>query len=489
MSTQDNKAMDRMVMRGSIWLFSLRISTRLLGFVRSIILARLLTPADFGLVGMAMIVIAVLDIVTQTGFDATLIQKKDPPRRLIDTAWTLQVMRGALLFLIAFFIAPGAALFFQISSLELIIRLIAVSLIVTGLRNIGTVFFQKELKFDKTFQMEIVSSLVDLLVSVGLAFLLKNVWALVWGGLAGNITRLFMSYLLHPYRPHFFLAPDSLKTILHFGKWIMTAGIVYAIQVQVDTFTIGKVLGAREVGLYQMAMTLATIATTEISYLLRQVTFPTYSRWQHDMDRIKSAYRQVFALVSVICFPLGVILLTLTEDLVFVLFGPQWMAIVSCLRVLVISGVLATLGRLAYPLFLGLGRPKYETIFQGINLMIIIILIFPLTRLYGIIGAAGTLAMGNLIVLGLSINAIYRWGGFPPRLHLEILLLPLISAVIMAAVIFLILPYTEKCPALARLIVGTGTGIIVYAAVLYYLEKKTGREMIKPIVNIMRRAF
>lgn len=486
MNGPDSEAIDLRAIRGGFWLLSLRVSTRLLGFVRSVILARILTPADFGLVGMAMIVIAVLDIITQTGFDATLIQKKDPPENLINAAWTLQFIRGVFLFLLAFLVAPWAAAYFHISSLDLIIKFIAISLVITGIRNVGIIFFQKELRFNQSFKFETTSSLVDLIVSVWLAFVLRDVWAIVWGGLAGNVTRLVLSYLLHPYRPRLCFARDQFITLLDFGKWILGTGIVYALQVQIDVFTIGKMLGAKEVGLYQMAMTLATIATTEISYLIRQVTFPTYALLQHDSEELRKAYLRVLKLATVICLPIGTIILALTEDLVLLLFGPPWMELITCLKILVLSGILATMGRLAYPVFLALGLPKYETLFQGLNLAIIALLIFPLTGAYGITGAAWSLVAGNVLVFLASLGSLKRLINFSIGLHLKIIALPLVSSIIMFLAVSVLKPYIDGINVLPRISLSVLVGAIVYGFTLHIIERKTAVGMIRPLIEIIR---
>ncbi|MCX7982645.1 MAG: lipopolysaccharide biosynthesis protein [Syntrophales bacterium] len=479
MIVTDRQALSQKAISGGLWLLALRVSTRFLGLIRSIILARLLTPADFGLVGMAMIVIAVLDIVTQTGFDATLIQRKEPSRNLIDAAWTLQAIRGGFLFLAAFLIAPWAAHFFHLSSLDLVIRFIAISFIITGIRNVGVVFFQKELRFDQSFKLEIISSLVDLFLSVGLALILRDVWALLWGGLAGNLSRFILSYLIHPYRPTLSFSPQHVKSLFNFGKWILGTGIVYALQVQIDIFAIGKIRGAKDVGLYQMAMTIATIATTEISYLIRQVTFPTFSILQDDMEGLKRAYVKVCQLASAISLPIGLLILALADDIVFVLLGHQWMNLIPCLKVLVISGLLATIGRLAYPVFLALGLPKYEALFQGFNLIVIALLIFPLTHMHGIIGAAWALLAGNVSVFLSSLILLKRLANLSYFLHLKILLPPIVSVTFMTTTLLILKPHMTDMGIFLRLSTEIITGLFIYALSLHIFGVKIGMDLIK----------
>ena len=136
------ESLAKKVIRGGLWVVALRIINRGLGFVRTIILARLLAPEDFGLLGIAMLAVATLETFSQTGFHQALIQKKENVESYLDTAWTISVIRGIILFGILFFTAPTVAKFFSSPLASLVIRVIAISTLLTGFRNIGIVFFQ-----------------------------------------------------------------------------------------------------------------------------------------------------------------------------------------------------------------------------------------------------------------------------------------------------------------------------------------------------------
>ncbi|MBW2000976.1 MAG: oligosaccharide flippase family protein, partial [Deltaproteobacteria bacterium] len=154
--------LSKKVIRGGIWVFALRFTNRGLGFVRTIILARLLAPSDFGLLGIAMLAIAALETFSQTGFQAALIQKKENVESYLDTAWTVSAVRGIMLFFILFFCAPIVAQFFKSPQATLVIKVIAISTLISGFRNIGILFFQKELEFNKQFIYELSATLVDI---------------------------------------------------------------------------------------------------------------------------------------------------------------------------------------------------------------------------------------------------------------------------------------------------------------------------------------
>jgi O-antigen/teichoic acid export membrane protein len=168
-----------------------------------------------------MLAINFLETVSQTGFHSALIQRKDNAESYFDTAWTVSAIRGAFLFAVLFFSAPALAAFFNAPQATLVIKVVAISSLLTGLRNIGIVTFQKNLEFHKQFSYDLPATLTDLIVSVSLAFILRDVWALVWGGLVGNCVRLLLSFVLHPYRPRIKFDKTQFQELFGFGKWLL----------------------------------------------------------------------------------------------------------------------------------------------------------------------------------------------------------------------------------------------------------------------------
>ena len=259
--------------------------------MRTIILARLLAPEAFGLLGIALVSIATLETFSQTGFRAALIQKKESVESYLDTAWTVSAVRGTILFLILFSAAPAVAKFFKSPEASLVIRVLSISLLLSGFSNVGIIFFQKELEFHKQFFYEITATLVDLSVTISLAFTWRNVWALVWGGLAASSVRLLMSYLIHPYRPRIKFGRAEYRDLFGFGKWIAGSTILVFLITQGDDILVGKMLGVTALGLYQMAYALSNLPATEISHVIAQVTFPTFSKLQENMQKLKESLR------------------------------------------------------------------------------------------------------------------------------------------------------------------------------------------------------
>jgi O-antigen/teichoic acid export membrane protein len=299
------EALRKKAIRGGLWVFALRTAQQVLTFVRLIILARILAPTDFGLMGIAAVTMAALDVFSETGFQAALVQKKGDIRRYLDTVWTVSVARGLTLFAIIYISAPYVAAFFMAPKAEAIIRVISLSPLLSAFTNIGIVYFQKDLEFDRQFRYQLAGTTSDFAVSIGLALMTHSVWALVFGLLAGNIARLIASYVLHPYRPKLNLDMKAASELFGFGKWVLGSGVLIFLITQGDNIVVGRLLGVAALGLYQMAYLISNAPATEITQVISQVTFPAYSKIQDNLVRLRQAYLEVLKTTALAAFPLA----------------------------------------------------------------------------------------------------------------------------------------------------------------------------------------
>ena len=226
MLMRPGNSLTQRVVHAGFWALGLRITLRVLGTIRIIVLARLLAPADFGLMGIAMIMMAMLETFTETGFWAALVQRRGDIRPYLDTAWTVQVVRGLLTAGLLALAAPLLAAFFDAPGAITIIRVMAIVAFIKGLNNIGIVYFHKDLEFQKRFLFEVANVIPQVAVGIGLAIALQSVWALVFGSLAGALTGMVASYVLHPYRPRLRLEWTKARELYGFGKWVFTHNIL-----------------------------------------------------------------------------------------------------------------------------------------------------------------------------------------------------------------------------------------------------------------------
>lgn len=421
-----------------MWVFSLRVINRALGFMRTIILARLLAPEDFGLLGIGMLSIATIETFSQTGFGHALIQKKENIDSYLDTAWTVSAIRGLLLFLLLFVSAPLIAQFFNSDEATLVIRVIAISTLISGFKNIGVLFFFKKLEFNKQFIYELSGTLIDMSIAIILAFVLRNVWALIWGGMAGNLLRLFMSYLLHSYRPRLRMRKSEIKELFGFGKWIVGSGIIGFLINQGDDIFVGKMLGVAALGIYQMAYLLSNLPATEITHVVSQVTFPAYSKLQDNIPRLRSSFIKVLQVTIFFSAPIAGGIFILIPEFTQLVMGNQWMPMVPVMQILVVAGLLRSVAGTTGPVFLAVGEPQIETSWNTIRLIILAVLIYPLTARWGIWGTAIAVSINILIATIGYCFAVSRITRCTVQDFMKSLSLPLLNSFIMISFLFLI---------------------------------------------------
>jgi len=243
------ETLSQRTVRSGFWVFLLRIAQQLFNLGRLVILARILAPHDFGLMGIALLTMATIDTFSQTGFQTALIQKKEDIKSYLDAAWTVLILRGLILFTILYLIAPYVAIFFNTPEARPIIQVIGFTVLFQAFTNIGVIYFQKELEFNKQFIYQFAGTLADFVVAVSAVLILRNVWALVFGLLAGNFARFVVSYLMHPYKPHLSSDLWKAKELFGFGKWILGSSILIFLITQGDDIFVGKLLGTTALGL------------------------------------------------------------------------------------------------------------------------------------------------------------------------------------------------------------------------------------------------
>lgn len=382
------KTLSQRAVRSGFWVFSLRIVQRLFNLARLIILARILAPHDFGLMGIALLTMATLETFSQTGFQAALIQKKEDIRSHLDAAWTVLILRGFILFAILYFIAPYAATFFDAPEAKPIIQVIGFSVLLQAFTNIGVIYFQKELEFNKEFIYQFAGTLADFIVAVSAVLILRNVWALVFGLFAGNVARCFMSYLIHPYRPHLSSDLGKAKELFGFGKWILGSSILIFLLTQGDDIFVGKLLGATMLGFYQMAYRISNMPATEITHVISQVTFPVYSKLQDNIPNLREAYLKVLQVTAFLSFPIAGLIFVLAPDFTKIFLGEKWIPMVPAMMVLTLCGAIRSIGATTGPTFQSVGKPEISTKLQFARLILLVIIIYPLTIKWGILGAS-----------------------------------------------------------------------------------------------------
>lgn len=466
--------LSRKVSRGIIWLVGSMVIGRGLYFVSSVIVARLLDPLEFGLMAVAMAMLSLIQGVTLTGFDSALIQKQEKPEEFLNVAWTFELIRHLLLFLILVLAAPLFAFFFNEPRLSSILRVMAFLFIFNGLRNIGIVYFRKNLDFHKQFVMDTAPVIVNILVIVPLAFTLRNVWALVWASLASRMAFCMISYVMHPYRPHLDFEIGKGKELFNFGKWILGTSMITMVREQGVTMFVGRVLGMSNLGFYNRAWTFSSLLFRQMVAIIWKIGYPLYSQLQFDSTSLSWAYIKTLKLLTFFGMPIAGCLFILSRDFTHLFLTDKWLPIVPLLQILCLQSIVVLIITPAGILFQASGRPSITTKASAFGLIILAILVYPLSARWGMAGTAFSFFLSFLLPSPIVLNASFKMADQSLLSFIKSVLFPLINTAFTAYAVFMV-----KIRAFSY--VGTGSffgliflGIIVYLTIAYFLDRFLG---------------
>jgi lipopolysaccharide exporter len=399
------------------WAFLLAITIRILRTARAFLLARLIAPDDWGLMGIALLVVEMITSFSQTGISASLIQRKGKlEREEFDTAWTIEAIRGLALSVIVILAAPLAGSLFQNADATDLLRVMGLGLAIKGLANTAVVDFDRDLQFQRRFVYRTLPHLVEFIVAITLALILRNAWAMAFGWLAGVTTFTISSFLVHSHRPRLRFVPTEARQMLTFGRWIFGSRMLMYGLLHLDDIVVARIGGAASLAFYQMSYTMSQLAASEITNVTYTVAFPAYSTLQDEPERLSKAYLRTIQLVALLSFPFTLGIWFIGPEFVDAILGIQWRPLLPALGILLVLGLIRAITGAAEPLLHGIGRPAVITRNRALQLAILAVLIYPMTTRWGIQGAAwataiaGVTSIWSLIVAGKS-SAI-SWSGF-----------------------------------------------------------------------------
>lgn len=413
--------MGKRAIRGAGWIALARFGAHGLSTLRLILLAWLLgeeAPSFLGIFGVAFLALGTAEAVSQTGISQAIIQKREDTGPYLDSAWTVAVLRGAIIGLLLYLGAPWIAQFFDKPGAEGPLRVLALVPVLTGLNSIGVLFFSKDLAFHKSFIMQTGAAAVELVVCAVAAWIKPDVWALVWGKLAAITYATVVSYLLSDRTARLRLSLPRLRELSSFGFWIFWSALIGFGLVKGGDAVIAKLLPAAALGIYQMAARLAMLPALELARVVTIVTFPAFSLLQDDLPRLQQAFLKAFFVVGVASLLATACVIALSHDFVAIFLRPEWAEAAPVMQLLAIWGACRGLGAGQYVIFQASGRPALAAIFPALMLAAFAVGVVPVTQTYGLMGVASLLAgIGVLAqvlhyplvawVLELPVGAVY----------------------------------------------------------------------------------
>ena len=329
------------IVQGISWSVIMRWSLKFLGLFNVAILARLLSPDDYGVVAMATITYGIITLFVDFGAGMLVIRAEKVTDELLNAAWTAKILQGIILCLLLLLLTPLFIQFFNNAILADIMVFYAIAAFISGFDNIGVFLFRKNLQYKKDFDLEVWSKVSAVVVTIAFALWFKNYWALVYGHIASAVIRLILTYVKHPFRPRLHI--KGVKPFLLFSVSLVAINIGKYTSQNISILVGGRLLATEALGVLHVAANFSAIFTQEIMLPVARAMFPQYAKLKHDPHALNRAYLGVLSALALVLFPVGVGVSVVATELVTIILGDKWLATVELVHWLAIAGILRAL--------------------------------------------------------------------------------------------------------------------------------------------------
>jgi O-antigen/teichoic acid export membrane protein len=479
MATEETGSILARTARGAFWVVAWRMMTRLLGLGSTLVLVRLLAPEDFGLIALATSFAVALEACLALGVEDQIVRAKAPSRAMYDTGFTLNLLRGLLVGVIVALVAAPAARFFDDARLEPVLLALAISAVLSGLANIGVADFRRNLRFEKEFALNLYPRLAGVVVTVGMAFLVRSHWALVAGIFVNRLGVVGMGYAMHPFRPR--LTLSAWRDLAGVSAWSWALSFSAMVKDRSESLVIGRLLGPTSVGHYAVGVEVATLPSTELVEPICRACMPGFAASRRtDEEGGRDNYLRIMALLALLTLPAGIGVSAVAGPVVALGFGQNWLEAVPVVMVLGLASTLVLFGNVSGAMLNAhqrLGTLLGVTLAAGALRIGLLVLLIPIHGLAGAALAVGASMLAEHAVLVGRALALLRMN--PLRL-LERLWRPALASAAMAALLWQsglgwAAPPAGAGPAIRLLLAGMGLGAASYAIVLFALWVLSGR--------------
>lgn len=343
-------------LRAAMWAFATTAGTRIITLASLAILARLLAPADFGLLAFALVYITYAETIGDLGTAVALIYWPDRREDAAQLTFLMNVAAGVFWFLLTLAIAPLVADFFDNPEAAPIVRVLAFAFLIKFAGNTHDALAQKDLRFRARALPELGLTVMKALIAIALAVRGFGAWSLVWGHLLGLLTWTLLQWRIVSWRPSLRIPRDLTKPMFRYGSGIVAVNVIAAVVHHADLLVVGRMLGARALGLYQIAYKIPEATITVVIWVVSKVLFPAFSKRLSSGSDLDTAYLSALRYVAFVTIPMAAGLALVAEPLVAVFFGDQWLDAAPLLRWLAVYAGLRALGTHAGDVLKASGR-------------------------------------------------------------------------------------------------------------------------------------
>lgn len=361
---------------GVAWTTVQRFASLFLAFVANLVLARLLSPDDFGCIALLMVFISLSQIFVDGGFGSALIQKKEPTQEDYSTIFYWNLLLAVVLYFLLFFFAPVIARYYDIPILRDILRVQGLIIILDSFGLVHKNNLRKTLQFKKISLIVLGANFVAVVAAITMAYNGFGVWCLVAQQLliSGMTTALF--WIFNRWKPSLVFSKKSFMELFGFGGFILLSNMIVTFTNEVQSLIMGKLYSARDVGLYSQARKFESIMSGTPSTVVNQVTFPVFSKFQNDIPQLRTVLRRITKVMAFVVFPAMILVILIAKPAIVLMLTDKWVDCVPYFQILCIGGMAEALGDINYNAVAAIGKSdvlfRWTCIKSVVGLLLII---------------------------------------------------------------------------------------------------------------------
>lgn len=483
--TINKKKKNTHVIKATLWAYASTYGGKFVVFLSTIVLARLLIKADFGLAGYALLVIKYLDVLSDLGIGTAIVYYRRDPKNN-DTAFWLNIAIGLSLFVVAWIVAPMAGKFFDDPRSIPLTRVLALSFPIVALGNIQDSLMQKNLEFKQKFIPDLIKPIGKGLVTIILAFMGLGAWSIVIGQVSGLILGVIAYWIIMPWRPSLRFDWSIAKPLLSYGLNIVSIGSLATFLNNLDYLFVGRYLGAESLGIYTLAFRLPELLIKQVLLTAGRTIFPTFVKMRDNPNQLRRGVLTTIRFVSMITIPMAFGLAVISGPLILTLYTDKWSEAIPVMSAIALLMFFKSLEFNIGDVYKAQGRPDILTKLALIRVPFLVLGLWWSIAIKGSIVAAGWIqVLISCIGTLLSLIVAARLLKIPISSILNIFQPALISGSIMAGAVLITLELLANAEPFVQLAVGAVVGIIVYSLFIWWFQ----RDMVIKIGTSLRTAM
>ncbi|WP_100403879.1 lipopolysaccharide biosynthesis protein [Bacillus sp. FJAT-42315] len=475
---------------GLLWSFMDMFMNQGVQIVVLMILARLLSPEHFGVIGMVLIFISISNAIIDSGFTQALVRETNTTQEDYSTVFFFQLLMAIVMCSLLNSLAPLISGFFHEEQLIPILRVLSFGLIIHSLGIIQRIILIKQINFRTQTKINLLSAVVASIVAISCAFLGFGVWSLVAQTLTLQMMQTALLWFSNKWMPSFVFSLQSFKRLFGFGSKLLISGIIDTIYNQVYAMIIGRMYSATRLGFYTNASKLSNVIVISATSALQRVTYPVLSSIQEEEERLSLGFQKIIRTSAYLMFPVMIGLMTIADTLIPLIFGEQWFESIIYFKLLCIAGMLYPLHAINLNMLQVKGRSDLFLILEIIKKVLITILIaISLFLSLGIIGLIGAAIVSSYLSFYLNAYFSAREISYSVMDQVKDVFPMLLISIGMGGIVYLLGSVLPDEP-LLKLGAQISTGVVLYVAFSRMFKIKELAmiyEMIAPIVQAMVR--